>query len=623
MADLADLVDGRFPITRGSVTLNLAYASNSPIDRPSGGCHRILFSLHGSGDNAPLYLANAVEAAQRRPGSLAQTLIVAPQFLRKSNISGSVPPDVLHWEDNPFWGADSSASAAFRVSSFDCLDLLAEALLNRSLFPNVLLLVIAGHSGGGQMVNRYAASSRRIRELADTAGVRILFVPMNAGNYLYMDNKRPRAGSTTTFTVPDALACAHYDAYGLGLQSLTYGYHTRGAINQESIRRLYRDSCVTYLIGEDDDSLDPNDDAYKSMPKGCADNLQGAQRRARAQAYHAHVKAYYGSSIAQTHVLRQVPGVGHWGKGMMTSDVGVETLFAPVKDFSVQVLRAADGGQLNQRLDAREWSDGWTQAKAFVAGGRTYLFLLKTGTGDVHVHRLNGNGTIGDEVKRYTWTPGWSTVSFYAAGGRSYLFLLKAADGRVHVHRMNDDGTVGDRVDERDWSDGWTHGEPFYVGPYPFLFLVKQGTGEVHVHQIQPDGRVGVQVGDYSWSAGWTTASFYYVAGVTYLLLLKSGDGALHTHRMNLNGTVGPTVEDKDWSSGWTGALPFAAGNTAFVLFLKEGDGRVEIRKVNLNGSLGGYVQRTAWSRGWTSLTSYASGSRTHVLALKRQKLEC
>jgi hypothetical protein len=49
------------------------------------------------------------------------------------------------------------------------------------------------------------------------------------------------------------------------------------------------------------------------------------------------------------------------------------------------------------------------------------------------------------------------------------LFLLMESTGQVHIHRMNDNGTKGPRVAREDWSRGWTSAE--VTGN--FLLLIK------------------------------------------------------------------------------------------------------------------------------------------------------
>lgn len=621
---MASLASGRFAIRSGGKTQYLAYASNDPIDERNPLIRRIVISFHGNGGDAPQYRANAIAGADAVPGSLTETLIVAPQFASEEDIIGPVPRDVLTWNGYRFWGGlctpgPTGTPRPFTISSFDCIDQLVEALLNRDLFPNVAKLVLVGHSGGGQLVNRYAASSARIVELTNAADVSLHFIPMNPGNYLYMDNRR--IGSPgNDFYVPKPRICPVYDVYGWGLSANLMGYHASQGMFATAMRDQYEKLRVTYLLGQNDNSMDPNDKSFQSMPKECMDMLQGVNRLERGRIYQRHLRSVYGDSITDRHRAVEVPGVGHWGEGMMKSPEGSAVIYEPVEDFTAQVLEMAVNGAVLKRSDRRQWSEGWTQAKAYPSSGQSFLFLLKEDSGKVHINRLGADGVVGTEVKRYDWSSDWTTASFYIAGGATYLFLLKRTTGDVHVHRINQDGTVGPSVMDVQWSQGWTHAEPFYIGPTPFLFLLKSGSGDVHIHQINVDGKVGARVFDENWTTGWTTATFYKAAGKTILLLLKSGDGKLHTHVMNLNGTVGPRLETKDWSSGWTNAIPFTAGTAPFLMFVKRNEGRVEIRQVNADGTIGGYAQKLNWTQGWSSLTHYSAGPRSFVVCVKKQK---
>lgn len=621
---MALLAPGRFPIQFGGHTQDLAYASNNPIDAPDARIRRILLSFHGNGGDAIQYRDNGVTAAATIAGATDETLIVAPQFASEGDIQGDIPDDLLIWGDHRFWGGLCTSGPAgnprpFTISSFECIDQLVEALLNRDLFPNLASLVLTGHSGGGQLVNRYAASSSRVDSLAGAAGVTLHFLPMNPGNYLYMDNRR--IGSPgNSFYVPKPGVCVGYDMYGWGLSAGLMGYHASQNRTAVSIRDEYGKLRVTYLLGEDDNSNDPNDKDFQSMPKTCKDTLQGVNRLERGRIYQRHLRSVYGDSITDRHRAIEVPGVGHWGGGIMKSPEGAPAIFEPIEDFTAQVLEMASDGTLLKRCDRRDWTEGWTQAKTYPSGGQIFLFLLKKESGDVHINRLGADGVVGSEVKRYDWSSGWSTASFYIAGGVTHLFLLKESTGEVHIHRVNPDGSIGSMVEEHDWSNGWTHAEPFYIGPTPFLLLLKSGTGDVHIHQINADGKIGLKVFDETWSAGWTTVSFLKAAGKTMLLLLKAGDGKLHTHVMNLNGTVGPRLETKDWSDGWTEALPFIAGTAPFLLFLKRDEGRVEIRQVNAGGSIGGFAQKLAWTPGWSSLSHYSAGGRSFIVCVKSKK---
>lgn len=102
-----------------------------------------------------------------------------------------------------------------------------------------------------------------------------------------------------------------------------------------------------------------------------------------------------------------------------------------------------------------DWSGGWTSARFFRTGSKTFLFLLKEATGAVKILPVGANGRPGDAAHQYDWTSGWTSAVTYDIGGHDYLLLLKAGDGKVHVHELGSDGSVGDQIDSHDWTSGW------------------------------------------------------------------------------------------------------------------------------------------------------------------------
>lgn len=214
-------------------------------------------------------------------------------------------------------------------------------------------------------------------------------------------------------------------------------------------------------------------------------------------------------------------------------------------------------------------SGGWTIAEPYQVEGVSYLFLLKSENGAVHIHRLNQDGTVGQRQSDYNWSSGWTRAKFYSVGGSTYLFLLKSETGDVHVHRMNSDGTVGTRIRSYDWSGGWTTVQPYIVDNQPYLFLLKAGNGLVHIHRINDDGSVGTLIFENDWSSGWTTAEFYKRNGRTYLFLLKKDNGTVHVHKVRADGVIGDLVQTFDWSPGWTSAQFYEVGERLYLLLVK------------------------------------------------------
>ncbi len=104
--------------------------------------------------------------------------------------------------------------------------------------------------------------------------------------------------------------------------------------------------------------------------------------------------------------------------------------------------------------------------------------------------------------------------------------LLEGEGGNVHVQKINSDGTIGEMIDEKHWSGGWTTVEPYEIDGVTYLFWQKEGDGTVHVTKINPDGTIGEMIDEKHWSGGWTTGVTYQVGGKSYLFLLKETSGS-------------------------------------------------------------------------------------------------
>ena len=89
--------------------------------------------------------------------------------------------------------------------------------------------------------------------------------------------------------------------------------------------------------------------------------------------------------------------------------------------------------------------------------------------GNVQNHVVHDDGSIGALKGYYQWTNGWTSAGFYTAGSDTYLFILKAkgfgSDGNnVHIHKMNSDGTLGNQVEAHRWTEGWTTAQLYTTG---------------------------------------------------------------------------------------------------------------------------------------------------------------
>jgi pimeloyl-ACP methyl ester carboxylesterase len=254
-----------------------------------------------------------------RNDQATRTFVVAPQFFSHRDAhKHNLAPETLIWTLQSW--KEGNASRCRRASSFDVLDGVLVRFACKERFPDLIRVVVAGHSAGAQLVQRYAAASPAGDALRARA-VAVRYVVANPSSYLYLDRSRPSleveggaAGRSVKFE-----ACPEYNSYKYGLEALnTY----LAAVGPESIRQRYGEREVIYLLGKNDD-----DPYTKNLDRSCAARLQGATRLERGLAFHAHLRRFYGEDIVARHVLEIVPDIGHQGPRILRSDAGRRWLF--------------------------------------------------------------------------------------------------------------------------------------------------------------------------------------------------------------------------------------------------------------------------------------------------------
>ena len=302
--------------------LKIPYFSNFPLDETNYDIKSAIIVIHGTNRNADDYFENMNTAASMRPKETESTAIIAPQFLREDDIEfHSLDEEHLYWS-NDGWksGSNSKDHASHprpeRVPSYAILDSILIRLGQN--YPNLESIVIKGHSAGGQVVNRYAATSPVTDILCQQNNVSIKFVIANPSSYLYLDGRRVKDGTTAQFEPPDD-SCPGYNDWKYGLDNL-YSYPSK--IGVDSIRKIYGRRHLVYILGEYD-----NNPASSSLDVSCEAMLQGNHRLERGSIYFNYLTDYYGDDLLDFHSIDTIIGVGHSNLDMYTSDIGLYHLF--------------------------------------------------------------------------------------------------------------------------------------------------------------------------------------------------------------------------------------------------------------------------------------------------------
>jgi pimeloyl-ACP methyl ester carboxylesterase len=269
---------------------------------------RAVLVLHGRLRNADVYFRSA-RTAQAAAGEVGKsTIMIVPQFLAEVDVEAHhLPPDTLRWTLEGWEGGDAALAPA-PASSFEALDAILARLADRRLFPNLRQAVVAGHSGGAQVVQRYAIAGKG--ELALTQqGIGVRYVVANPSSYAYFNDERPEPSI--------AAACPGYNHWKYGMEARP-AYLAGPPI--AALEQAYAARRMIYLLGTLD--INPN---HSALDKSCMAESEGPYRYARGHAYAAAMQAR--DSGTPNHSVWDVQGVGHDGDRMLTSSCGLKALF--------------------------------------------------------------------------------------------------------------------------------------------------------------------------------------------------------------------------------------------------------------------------------------------------------
>jgi pimeloyl-ACP methyl ester carboxylesterase len=276
---------------------------------------RAAIVFHGKGRNVEGYFSALQRAAHEAGASAAHTLLWAPQFLREEDAEAHhLSKQFLRWHEGS-WTAGEPATGPSPLSTFDVIDFMLEALGNRERFPNLNTVVLIGHSGGGQLLNRYAIVNKAA---AAMAGVHIRFVIANPSSYFYFSDDRPqRDGSFAPF---QSAACLKFDHWRYGPVHAPAYVGVASQAAWQKYERDYANADVIYLLGTED-----TDPAQVDLDTTCAGEAEGPDRLERGKAYFRYLKGRHPDDFR--HQLWFVRGVAHVGSRMVDSPCAIAAIF--------------------------------------------------------------------------------------------------------------------------------------------------------------------------------------------------------------------------------------------------------------------------------------------------------
>ncbi|TLD20146.1 hypothetical protein E2P81_ATG09216 [Venturia nashicola] len=300
-------------------------ASNGAKINPAN-VKRAVIVIHGLLRDPYLYINNVMQALGKVTDSSINkdnVAMIAPYFPNGDDKNVGYPwtaglkagrgstSNALVWSGSQWAsGADNQYPAyptnITTISSYDALDQIIQYFDNKALFPNMNQIVIAGHSLGGQTVQRYAA----VGNVLNTRSA-VTYWSGNPDSYVWFSTDRPFDHST----------CSTYDDWRFGFNNFNNRYGS-GLVAQGRAAALARINSrrITYARG----SLDFGDDSTS-----CAPNATGLNRGER---FFNLIKQFpiscanpkvSGGSCATVDYVK----LGHDAGGMMSSPAGVARLF--------------------------------------------------------------------------------------------------------------------------------------------------------------------------------------------------------------------------------------------------------------------------------------------------------
>ena len=312
-----------------SAARSMVYASY-PLDAANPRITRALIMVHGAGRNADHYFETAMAAAFLA-GALDNTIVIATRYVTRADSATTHPSEVIWSSAANNWRSGGFSSTNPQLTSFDFLDRLVRIVADKKLFPNLVKVVVAGHSAGGQVATRYAMANK----LDPLPGITMSYVVANPSTYAWPVAERPlpvgnadpvgadkealgengeKVNGNFQYGPFDATKAPSFNRWPAGLDSLA-GY-TAG-MSPDQLRKNLVSRTTTYLLGQVD--VLPLG-GFDSSPNAMA---QGPTRRARGEAFFKYVNETMGAK----HKAIIVSECGHNDRCVYTTNVVLPVIF--------------------------------------------------------------------------------------------------------------------------------------------------------------------------------------------------------------------------------------------------------------------------------------------------------
>ncbi|MET2522882.1 hypothetical protein ABXT34_06165 [Ralstonia sp. SM1884_UCD616_TZ26] len=305
----------RVHLGSGTVVYDFPVYANHPLDGDLRGIREVVFVQHGRQRNGNDYYAAGAELLKASGRNPDEILLIAPNFPGEPDADKGFDRMPM-WQVDGWLGGFNAVNTPYTgLSSLQVLDDLIAFVTDPARLPNVRRVTVAGHSGGAQIVHRYAVLNN-VDERTRARGVDLRYVVANPSSYLYFTPERPRGRG---FAPYDASACPDYDRYKYGMVDMV---PYAAGMDGRTLFRRYAQRQVTYLVGSND-----NDPGHRVLDKTCGAEAQGPTRLDRARNYLRYERYLAGARKPARHQAHEVISVGHDPARMFGSRCGAQAVF--------------------------------------------------------------------------------------------------------------------------------------------------------------------------------------------------------------------------------------------------------------------------------------------------------
>lgn len=254
-------------------------------------------------------------------------LIIGPAWLNEADQQyGAAQANdlVFHGSQWQSGGYSRSPNLTKSITTYDVLDYFTDWLFNKTNFPALNSVTMAGHSMGGQAVARYALLKKQ-KSYDDNMQYWI----GNPGSWAWLTDSRPMSNAT----------CTDYDEweYGIGGNTTKVSKYARKdvAANKTAVVQRFRGRKVQYAFGLLDNG--PGDTHCEAV-------MQGGNHLDRGSNWVQMLGAMPGGFPMQSQAVAFVANASHQDYAMMSANSSVAFIFKSGYDTRLPDIVASNPG---------------------------------------------------------------------------------------------------------------------------------------------------------------------------------------------------------------------------------------------------------------------------------------